>query len=58
MSTHYDKFKIDLGDPNRFDTLGELVFEIYRTIYTYNTTRIHTALKMSPREFTQKNKLC
>jgi len=58
QESFYDKFKIDLGDPNRFDTLGELVFEIYRTIYTYNTTRIHTALKMSPREFTQKNKLC
>ena len=55
QESFYDKFKIDLGDPNRFDTLGELVFEIYRTIYTYNTTRIHTALKMSPREFAKKN---
>jgi len=50
----YDKFKIDLGDPNRFDDLGELVYEIYQTIHIYNTTRIHTALKMSLREFTKK----
>lgn len=57
QESFYDKFKIDLGDPNRFDSLGELVFEIYRTIYVYNTTRIHTALKMSPREFALKNKL-
>ena len=55
QESFYNKFKIDLGDPNRFDSLGELVFEIYRTIYVYNTTRIHTALKMSPREFALKN---
>ena len=55
QESFYDKFKIDLGDPNRFDTLGELVYEIYRTIYVYNTTRIHTSLKMSPREFALKN---
>ena len=55
QESFYDKFKIDLGYPNRFDSLGELVFEIYRTIHIYNTTRIHTALKMSPREFAKKN---
>lgn len=55
QESFYDKFKIDLGDPNRFDSLGELVYEIYHTIYIYNTTRIHTALKMSPREFAKKN---
>jgi len=55
QESFYDKFKIDLGNPNRFETLGELVFEIYRTIYVYNTTRIHTSLKMSPREFALKN---
>lgn len=54
QESFYDKFKIDLGDPNRFETLGELVYEIYHTIYVYNTTRIHTALKMSPREFAKK----
>lgn len=55
QESFYDKFKIDLGDPNRFETLGELVYEIYHTIYVYNTTRIHTKLKMSPREFAKKN---
>ena len=54
QESFYDKFKIDLGDPNRFDDLGELVYEIYHTIYVYNTSRIHTALKMSPREFAKK----
>jgi transposase InsO family protein len=54
QESFYDKFKIDLGDPNRFHDLGELVYEIYRTIYVYNTTRIHTALRMSPSQFAEK----
>ena len=57
QESFYDKFKIDLGDPNRFDNLGELVYEIYHTIYIYNTARIHTVLKMSPREFALKNQV-
>lgn len=54
QESYYDKFKIDLGDPDRFDSLGELVYEIYRMVYAYNTTRIHTSLKMPPREFAKK----
>jgi len=54
QESFYDKFKVDLGDPSRFDDLGELVYEIYHTIHVYNTKRIHTALKMSPREFAKK----
>lgn len=54
QESFYDKFKVDLGDPNRFDTLGELVAEIYRTVHRYNTVRIHSALKMSPRQFAEK----
>lgn len=51
QESFYDKFKVDLGDPNRFATLGHLVAEIYRTIWRYNHTRIHSALKMPPRQF-------
>jgi len=54
QESFYDKFKVDLGDPNRFNTLGELVAEVYRTLWEYNNTRIHTALKMSPAEFAEK----
>ncbi len=53
QESFYDKFKVELGDPNRFATLGELVYAIYQTIHFYNTTRIHSALKMSPRQFAQ-----
>lgn len=51
QESFHSQFKVDLGDPNRFNTLGELVYTIYQTIYDYNHTRIHTALKMPPEQF-------
>jgi putative transposase len=48
QESFYSQFKVDLGDTNRFATLGELVYEIYQTIWKYNNRRIHTALKMPP----------
>jgi len=55
QESFYNQFKVDLGDPSRFTTLGELVLAIYQTIYTYNHTRIHSALKMSPFEFARQS---
>jgi transposase InsO family protein len=54
QESFYSQFKIDLGDPNRFQTLGELVYEIHHTIHRYNHLRIHSALKMAPKVFAQK----
>ena len=54
QESFYDKFKMDLGDPNRFKSLGELVAEIYHTAWEYNHTRIHSALKMPPSVFAEK----
>ena len=51
QESFYSQFKVDLGDPTRFSHLGELVYEIYRCIYIYNTSRIHTALKMPPQTY-------
>lgn len=51
----YSQFKIDLGDPNRFKTLGELVYEIHRLIHDYNKNRIHSAIKMPPSLFAQRH---
>jgi len=56
QESFYGKFKLDLGDPNRFQTLGELVAEIYSTVWVYNHTRIHSALKMPPAIFAHKQK--
>ena len=55
QESFYDKLKIDLGNPNRFDDMGELIAEIYMTIYLYNTQRIHTKLKMPPNQFNQRH---
>jgi transposase InsO family protein len=54
QESFYDKFKVDLGDPNRFSSLGELIFNIYQTIYYYNNFRIHTKLKMAPNAFARQ----
>jgi len=55
QESFYDKFKIDLGDPGRFRSLGELVAEVYHGIWTYNNTRIHSALRMPPVVFAKQS---
>lgn len=51
QESFYNQFKVDLGDPNRFTSLGELTAAIYETLHDYNTTRIHSALRMPPMQF-------
>ena len=48
QESFYQGFKLDLGDVNRFETLGELIEAIHQTMYYYNNERIHTSLRMSP----------
>lgn len=55
QESFYSQFKNDLGDPNRFHSLGELVYEINRLIYDYNHGRIHSAIKMPPRLFAERH---
>ena len=57
QESFFDKFKVELGDPNRFETLGELIANIYEVVYYYNHNRIHSRLKMSPVQFAIKQKL-
>ena len=45
---HGIRFKYELGDLNRFESVGEMIEAIYRHIHYYNHSRIHTALKMPP----------
>ena len=54
QESFYKGFKLDLGDPARFETLGEFVATVYKTLTYYNTSRIHSAFGMAPREFAQK----
>lgn len=51
QESFYDKFKIDLGDPGRFDTIGELTYAVYQTMVDYNTGRIHTSIGMPPQKY-------
>src|SRR3989344_3037922 len=54
QESFYSQFKVDLGDQNRFKTLGELAVAIYLQIYYYNNQRIHTKLKMPPALFAER----
>lgn len=57
QESFYKGFKLDLGDPNRYSTLGELVAAIYQTINYYNQRRIHSALKTPPRLFKEQHEV-
>ena len=57
QESFYSQFKIDLGDTNRFKTLGELVAAIYGQLYYYNHIRIHKELKMPPVIFSQRQSI-
>lgn len=53
QESFYGKFKVDLGHVQRFESVEELIEEIYQVIYYYNNQRMHTSLKMSPGGFRQ-----
>lgn len=54
QESYYNNFKLELGDSNRFETLGELISQIHFLINRYNHLRIHTTLKCSPICFKEK----
>lgn len=57
QESFYGKFKFEVGDLNRFETLGELIEHICQQINYYNHERIHTSLKMTPAQFRNNYKL-
>ena len=57
QESFYGQFKVDLGDPNRYKSLGELAVAIYQEIRYYNTRRIHTKLKMPPQAYAERHQL-
>lgn len=48
QESFYGKFKLELGDPESYATVGELMEAIAKQIHYYNHHRIHTALKCPP----------
>jgi putative transposase len=54
QESFYGKFKLELGHPKCYETLGELVEAIAHQIHYYNNKRIHTAIKCPPVVFYQR----
>ena len=54
QESFYQKFKLELGHPNIYETRGELFEAIALQIHYYNHRRIHSALKMPPTIFYQR----
>ena len=50
QESFFGHFKLEAGDLNRFESLGELIEYIYQQVYYYNNKRIHSILKMIPSE--------
>lgn len=50
QESFFGHFKLEAGDLNRFESLGELIEYIYQQIYYYNHKRIHSVIKMTPEE--------
>jgi transposase InsO family protein len=57
QESFYSGFKLELGHPEIYPTLGELVEAIAQQIYYYNHERIHTALKCPPETFARRYQL-
>ena len=55
QESFFGHFKLEAGDLNQFEDLGELVDYIYQQIYYYNYERIHSALKMTPVEYRKRH---
>jgi len=53
QESFYSQFKFELGNIRNFENDGYLAEAIYQQIHYYNNKRIHTSLKMSPRQFHQ-----
>jgi len=54
QESFYSGFKLELGHPEIYPTLGELVEAIALQIHYYNHERIHTALRCPPETFAKR----
>lgn len=48
QESFYSRFKQEMGDLDRFKTIGHLLAEVYRFVGYYNTRRMHSAHRMPP----------
>jgi putative transposase len=57
QESFFSGFKVDVGDPEQYSTLGELTAAIYLQLHYYNTKRIHGKLKMPPQIYFERQQL-
>ena len=50
QESFFGRFKAELGNLYRFDSLEQLIEAIHHQIHYYNNARIYTALRMTPRQ--------
>lgn len=55
QESYYGKFKLELDNPNSYESIELLIEAIHHRIYYYNNERIHTALKMPPVPFRESH---
>lgn len=54
QESFFGRFKVEFGDFERFDTLPELLEEIYYRLYYFTELRIKNRLRMAPAEFRRR----
>lgn len=54
QESFFGRFKDEMGDVNRFESVGKFVEAIYGQIHYYNNKRIHRALRMPPAVYAQQ----
>jgi len=55
QESFYSQFKLELGHPECYANLGELIEAIALQIHYYNHQRIHTALRCTPTVFAKRH---
>ena len=55
QESFYSQFKLELGHPECYANLGELIEAIALQIHYYTHQRIHTALRCTPTVFAKRH---
>lgn len=51
QESFFGRFKVEFGDPDRFNMLADLLEALYEQLHYFSNIRIKTKLKMAPAEF-------
>lgn len=54
QESFFGRFKVDFGDPDRFESLADLVEALYRQLHYHSNFRIKSKLRMPPAVFYAK----